>query len=494
MSARLADRAVGSLIGLACGDALGAGYGFGPPLPADAPLVMGGRQWEPGEWTDDTAMAFAIAELAAAGARFDEQEVLDRLVIRWVEWMRVAKDVGIQISSVLRAAADEPTEARARAASEALHRRTGRSAGNGSLMRTAPLALAYLADGDEEALAGAARRVSELTHWDDRAGDACVIWSLALREAVRSGTIDVRTQIRWLPTERQQLWHEALDRAEEVEPHEVANNGWVVDAMISAWSAISRSDGPVDAIERAVRSGHDTDTVAAIVGGLVGAAHGVSALPARWRRQLHGWPSRDGAASSSRDLLEMAVLATRGGRPDADGWPSAPRFAPSSVDTLVRHPHDSGVWLASLAGLDRLPAQVDAVVSLCRTGRAQTALETVEFWLVDRPGANANLAVTLDDAANTVAALRAEGKRVVIHCFEGASRTPTVAAVYAARHLGVPAAQALDEVSAALPRTWVNREFAAHLRGLDTGGKPSDKTAATARGWHARTGGVEGVS
>lgn len=460
------DRAVGSLLGLACGDALGAGYEFGPPLPHDTALSMGGLQWEPGEWTDDTAMAVPIAEAAARGERFDDPRVLDRIVSRWVEWMAVSKDVGIQIGEVLRAVRSTPTEAAARDAAQRLHERNGRSGGNGSLMRTAPVALAYLGDGEEAALVTAARRVSELTHWEDDAGDACVIWCLAIRHAVRTGELDLWGQLEWLPAERRGRWGDILDRAERSEPHEVTNNGWVVDAVVSAWSAICRGDGLVDTIERAVRSGHDTDTVAAIAGSLAGAVWGASALPARWRRQLHGWPDVAARAMTARGLTELAVLAVQGGEPDSAGWPTAPRFQPSSVDTLVRHPHDDGVWLASLRALDHLPDDIDAVVSLCRVGAQQSDRETVEFWLIDAAGRNPNLDLVLADAADVVAALRAEGKIVVIHCFEAASRTPTVGAVYAARRLGVPADQALAEIAAALPRTWINDEFAAAIAAM----------------------------
>src|SRR4029078_7618159 len=78
----------------------------------------------------------------------------------------------------------------ARAESEGLHKLTGRTAGNGSLMRTAPVALAYL--DDEYALVEGARAVSELTHWDREAGDACVLWCLSIRHAVLTGVLDAR--------------------------------------------------------------------------------------------------------------------------------------------------------------------------------------------------------------------------------------------------------------------------------------------------------------
>ena len=202
----------------------------------------------------------------------------------------------------------------------------------------------------------------------------------------------------------------------------------------------------VDVLERAVRGGNDTDTVAAIAGGLAGAVHGASAIPARWRRILHGWPGLDADA-----LTRMAVLAAQGGWDDRDGWPSAARFPNPGWRTLVRHPHDEGVWLGSLQALDDLPAEIDAVVSLCRVGTHQTDREHVEFWLIDKDGRNPNLDFVLRDAADTVAALRAEGKTVLVHCFAGQSRTPAVGAAYSVLHLGKPADVALREVTAALP-------------------------------------------
>lgn len=452
------DRAAGALVGLAAGDALGAGYEFGPPLADGTPVHMkggGGFAWAPGEWTDDTSMAIPIARVLASGRRLDEP-TLDELVAAWASWARTAKDVGTQTRAVLRGLGS-PTAEAARLSSASVHHGSGRSGGNGSLMRTAPIALGYLDDAD--ALAIAARAVSDLTHFDSDAGDACVLWSLAIRHAVLTGEADLRIGLSALPNPAR--WEALIVEAESKHPRDFARNGWVVEALQGAWSAIHRRDGFVDALERAVRGGRDTDTVAAIAGSLIGAATGVSGIPARWRRILHGWPGL-----RTRDLVDLAVLAVQRSRSDSSGWPTADRFPPSSVDTLVRHPHDERVWLASLGALRHLPPEVDAVVSLCRVGQHETDLETTEFWLVDQPGANPNAQFGLDDAADTIAALRAEGRTVVVHCFEGRSRTPAVAAVYSTRHLGVPARQALDEVLAALPGNHLNAEF----RSLIVGG------------------------
>ena len=181
------DRACGVLLGTAAGDALGAPYEFGPPLGPELEVAMvggGSFGWQPGEWTDDTSMAIAIAEVAASGADLRQEESLDAVARRWHEWSKHGKDVGVQTRSVLSRAGRHGISAQtARTESAALHNLTGLTAGNGSLMRTAPVALAYL--DDEAALTEAARALSELTHYDPEAGDACVLWCIAIDRAIR---------------------------------------------------------------------------------------------------------------------------------------------------------------------------------------------------------------------------------------------------------------------------------------------------------------------
>jgi ADP-ribosyl-[dinitrogen reductase] hydrolase len=324
-----ADRAAGVLMGMACGDALGAPYEFGPPLPADQPVEMtgGGRfGWEPGEWTDDTQMAVVILQ-AAEAARTDGGTLTDHLddIARgWVEWARAAADVGVQTRSVLGAATRSPGSAHAagpstvtgadltHAAAE-LHERTGRSGGNGSLMRTAPVARAHLHD--ELAMADAA-----LADRDPDAGDACVIWCAAIRHAVLTGELDVRHGLALLDPGRRAAWAARLDDAERRTPADFANNGWVVEALQAAWCAIATTPVPEPvpsdhlrlALEAGVRGGRDADTVAAIAGALLGARWGASTVPAEWRHVVHGWP----AGMRVTELAERgrALVPTDSGR------------------------------------------------------------------------------------------------------------------------------------------------------------------------------------
>jgi ADP-ribosylglycohydrolase len=257
----------------------------------------------PGECTADTSRASATAEIAATGADLRDAAAQDAVVARWLGWAQEAKDIGNQTRQVLFAVGDQPTAAEAARVSRELHERTGHTAGNGSLMRTAPVALAYL--DDEAALADAARQLSTLTHFDPEAGEACVLWSLAIRHAVLTGAADVRRGLQQLSPDRQRVWAERLDVAEHSTPADFTRNGWVVEALQAAWSSISTTTSTDanqvrEALEAAVRGGRDTDTVAAITGGLIGAVHGASAVPSAWRRILHGWPGY-----AANDLISL---------------------------------------------------------------------------------------------------------------------------------------------------------------------------------------------
>jgi len=308
-----ADRVRGVLLGTAAGDALGAPYEFQPPRGPELPVEMvGGGPWEPGEWTDDTAMALAIAEVAAAGADLRDAAAQDAIVARWYEWSLGAKDVGIQTRHVLSAAGHGGaiTAERARTAATAEHERTGRSGGNGSLMRTAPVALAYL--DDEDAMVAAARSISELTHYEADAGDAVILWCCAIRHAVLTTELDVRIGLRHIDPEGRDVWVTRIEHAEGCRPADIPNNGWVVAAFQAAWSAIVGTAGRIDplpaGLDAAVRAGFDTDTVAAIAGGLLGAAYGASVVPMEWRERLHGWPG-----IKANDLATLATtIAYRG--------------------------------------------------------------------------------------------------------------------------------------------------------------------------------------
>lgn len=298
------DRMVGAVLGMAVGDALGAGYEFSTPSP-DEPIYMKGGGpfgFEPGEWTDDTAMGIAVLD----GCSTCPPD-LERIGAGFLDWFGQAKDVGNQTRSVL-SAADYPSGM----ADAAARFQAGkpRAAGNGSLMRTAAVALAC--PGDTDAIATAARAVSDLTHPHVDCGDACVLWSLAIDHAIHHGEIDVRVGLDHLPEDRRSRWEGLIAEAEAEDPGAFTPNGWVITAFQAVWSSITHTDGEGsdhvrDTLVRAIRIGNDTDTVAAIAGMLLGARWGLDAIPDEWTDAVWGWPGITGAELITR--VERVVAA-----------------------------------------------------------------------------------------------------------------------------------------------------------------------------------------
>jgi hypothetical protein len=339
-------------------------------------------------------------------------------------------------------------------------------------MRTGAVGLTHLEE--PEALAQAARAISELTHHDSLAGDACVLWSAGIRHAVLHGTFaGVRAGLAYLPVDRRAAWSQWLDEAENRPPHHFSPNGYVVPALQAAWSAITRTpippDAPTvgsfpchhfaDALAAAVRVGNDTDTVGAITGMLLGARWGSSAVPAQWQRHVHGWPGLD-----ARDLIRLGLLTALKGTPNPTGWPSHGCRPPADARPVtVPHPYDDGVLLGSVLRARDLRPQVDAVVSLCHMGPGDLVTlpreDRAQMWLIDWAGRNQHPAYVIDQAARAIAALRAEGKRVLLHCAAGRSRTPSVASRYATIRAGVHPDAAFAAIEHALSGCLINPEL-----------------------------------
>jgi ADP-ribosylglycohydrolase/predicted protein tyrosine phosphatase len=485
------DRAAGVLLAQACGDALGVPYEFAAlPQGGEQPRMIGGGPgpYRPGEYSDDTQLAACVAQVAETGADLTDETALDEIARRFLGWLAGgAGHVGVQTRTVLARTDPDKPAASMREAARELHAETGRGAGNGALMRTAPVALAHL--DEPEVMAEAARAVAELTHADPLAGDACVLWCTGIATAVREGTFDgIRAGLDLIAAPSRDRWAQWLTEAEQSPPERFNPNGFTVPALQAAYAAVRRTPVPPDdpahgsfpclhlqqALAAAVRAGDDTDTVAAIAGALLGARWGASAVPFGWRRVVHGWPGL-----RARDLVSLGVLSARAGEPDGQGWPQCARMPyDDSPHPAVAHPHDDGVLLGGAGTV----SDATAVVSLCRRGRNEApasgvaAADHVEVRLQDKtdPAENPNLEFVIDDAARAVAALRDEGQRVLLHCVHGLSRTPTVATRYAALR-GAPVPDALAAVVAAIPGACPNPTLRAALDRL--GGNPNRRRA-----------------
>lgn len=192
------DQIVGTIVGAASGDALGARHEFHPPLTDPSPLEMGAGgafDWRKGQWTDDTEQSIVLLRELVAGHDLLDPDVLDRVARGLVEWAVDATDIGTQTRAALeRVAPSDASAANVMAAAQMYLDNNPNACGNGSLMRTAPVAIAYL--DDEAKMIEAARTISRLTHPHVDAMDACAIWCVAIRIAVTENRLDVRDAIK----------------------------------------------------------------------------------------------------------------------------------------------------------------------------------------------------------------------------------------------------------------------------------------------------------
>lgn len=324
---RREDRAAGALLGAACGDALGVPYEFAARLSEDeVPEMVGGGlgPYAPGEYSDDTQMAVCIAQALRDHDDPRSDPALEQTARAFLAWRREgASDIGAQTANLLgdterTLTADGMRGTERVGAAETMARLSARMfgsgqrcAGNGSLMRTAPLALAHL--DEPHGLAETARLYSLLTHGDPLAAQACVLWCEAVRQAVVHGTYEgLYAGLDLLEHGARDTWAGHLAAAEDAPPGSFNPNGFVVPALQAAWSAIVHT--PVDdddpdryaaPVRAAVRAGDDTDTVAAIAGALVGARWGRSAIPEGYLTAVHGWPGyrADGLTALTEEIV-----------------------------------------------------------------------------------------------------------------------------------------------------------------------------------------------
>lgn len=453
--------ALGALLGSAVGDALGAPYEFGPageysrrfPSPSlggrGEMTGGGGFGWAPGEFTDDTQMAVALADsiLEAAGETLD----LDDLWRRWRAWASSAADVGL----ITRRALDHPDH---RGAAEAAHVALGRSAGNGALMRSTPIALVALRWGGLDDASVVARVVdwtlsqAALTHHDPAAGWGALIHVELVRRTCLGADVFadddriLREVVALVPDSLRDRFATMLapDWAPGATPGE-PTNGSVWGCLAEAVWAVRHHAGFAAAVTAAIDLGGDTDTVACVAGALAGARATIQGIPSRWTTYVHGHVPAlrpDDDPDSPTELLDNAALQSLArqlmGRSaavaQAPEWPAEPEeLAP-------------GIWLADLGGAAEFarglhPEEPWAVISMCLTGGAFEHLPVRrEVYMIDHPGdANTRLLDSLDDAVRTIEAWRAEGRQVLIHCHGGRSRTAVVAKAWAMRALGLDA-------------------------------------------------------
>ena len=300
------SRYEGCLLGLAAGDALGTTVEFKPPgsfLPLTDMVGGGPFRLEKGQWTDDTSMALCLAESLVVRRAFDAHDQMERYTRWWGEGYLSSNgrcfDIGNTVSRALRRYAHTrdpfsgPTDPY--------------SAGNGSLMRLAPVPLFFASD-PETALHLSAES-SRTTHGATTCLDACRYLGGLLVGALQGVSKEELLSPRYAPVarlwERQPLCPEidkiASGSFKRKTPLEVFGSGYVVESLEAALWAFNRSSNFREGSLLAVNLGYDADTTAAIFGQLAGAYYGVDDIPRAWRECL---AHRDLIRRLANDLFE----------------------------------------------------------------------------------------------------------------------------------------------------------------------------------------------
>jgi len=281
----LESRAVGCLVGLGCGDALGGAVEFRNREDLDRSFPDGIREitgggphgLAPGEETDDTQMALAIARACTADG-ID----LDRVAANFLAWYRSApKDMGNATRHAL-ALMDQGVPWRE--AGDRLQRRTpGGVAGNGTVMRCAPLALRFRAD--RVRLVQASLDTARMTHADPRATWGAVALNQAIVYLLDGNAVDTVGRAAVDGIEEPAVVR-AIQSVPSLSRDDLRSGGYVLDTLAASFWSLLNTDEAEEAIVTAVGLGADTDTTGAVTGALAGALYGVEAIPERWRRVL----------------------------------------------------------------------------------------------------------------------------------------------------------------------------------------------------------------
>jgi ADP-ribosyl-[dinitrogen reductase] hydrolase len=281
------DRARGCLFGLAVGDAIGAQVEFKPrgSFPPVTGMV-GGGPWRafPGMWTDDTSMAFAMADAIVTAGGWNPHTVMDNFCA-WSSGEKFGPsdgrgcfDIGGTTSGALSHYRHAPVNPFA--GSDAAH-----TAANGCLMRLAPVPIYTLTmePSDRQRIAA---QSSRLTHGEARCLDATRFFAELLQVEMLAGASVENVPAAYSAATSELQAVLAAKRWEHVADAEIRSGGYVLDTLEAAMWAVYGAKDFRSAVLAAVNLGGDADTVGAVAGQLAGARFGFGGIPQQWRTTL----------------------------------------------------------------------------------------------------------------------------------------------------------------------------------------------------------------
>jgi ADP-ribosyl-[dinitrogen reductase] hydrolase len=283
-------RVLGALYGHLVGDAFGVPFESFPPSALPAELRWGDRgaaDQPQGTWSDDGAMMLCqVASLLETG-RFDPEDTARRFV-RWAGEGYMAADgevfsIGMTTAGALNRF-DRGVPALGAGGTDE------QDNGNGALMRILPLGLWYATAKPAELIA-VSQDASRITHGHLRSQVCCALHNLLVAgllagdepagslRAARGVLAEFAHGSSGSPAYGSELESMFAYPAR-------TGSGYVVDCLWSAWDALTSAGSYVETVRRAVAYGHDTDTTAAVAGGLAGALYGLDQVPSQWRTDL----------------------------------------------------------------------------------------------------------------------------------------------------------------------------------------------------------------
>lgn len=304
------SRARGALVGLAVGDALGTTNEF-QPAGSFEPItdMVGGGVFdlEPGQWTDDTSMALCLADSLLAQGRYDSFDVMER----YDRWRKdgyrsstgTCFDIGNQ---VMRSLWDFEVNQRVPRTAQ----RTT-SAGNGAIMRLAPVVIAGFEHREIREIVATAGLSARETHYSVEAEAATEVFAALLVGALLGWAPEHIINVGWASTGP--AFDEVAARVISTDPAERAawekdTSGYIVNGLRLAVHGLLDFGSFDEAVLAIANMGGDADTNAAIYGQLGGAYFGVEAIPASWRSTLYQGEEIDALARGLVDLRLEAPL------------------------------------------------------------------------------------------------------------------------------------------------------------------------------------------
>jgi ADP-ribosyl-[dinitrogen reductase] hydrolase len=303
----LLNRFRGCLLGLACGDAVGTTVEFksrGSFAPVQDMVGGGPFELQAGQWTDDTSMALCLGQSLLDRNGFDAGDQMNRYV-NWWQWGYLSSTGEcFDIGSTTRRALETFLESGDPYAGST----NPDSAGNGSLMRLAPVPLFFFDAADPATTVHFSAESSRTTHAAVEAVDCCRLFgkviSAALGGAAREELLAGGETLVTSPRVREIARGAFVGKARS----EIRGSGYCVESLEAALWCVSTTSSFRDAVLEAVNLGDDADTTAAIAGQLAGALYGVSDIPEAWLERL---AMRELIDAMARQLYDRATARRR---------------------------------------------------------------------------------------------------------------------------------------------------------------------------------------